>query len=103
MSELKLMHGTTGVYQTEYAGTVVTVRLFEAPELPTNYAPKLNSRWLAIVTYKNIETGVVARIDTDHITNAKVDHCREYAAQQDPTYGELFKAHMAHAYWRTIQ
>lgn len=94
MSDLKLMHGTTGVYQTEYAGTLVTVRLFEAVELDS---------WIAVNTYRNIATGTVTRVEHDVLERAKVDHCKAYAMPQDPTFGELFKAYMALAYWRTIQ
>lgn len=102
MSDLKLMHGTTGVYQTEYAGTLVTVRLFEALELD-GAVSGYPSSWMAINTYRNIATGAVTRIETDVLEPVKVKHCKDWAMQQDPTFGELFKAHMAHAYWRTIQ
>lgn len=100
MSDLKLMHGTTGVYQTEYNGMFITVRLFEAVELDGQSGHA--SSWMAVNTYKCLATGVVSRVEHDILERAKVQHCREYAAKVDPSYGELFKAHMAHAYWRTI-
>lgn len=97
MADSKLMHGTSGVYQTEYAGSKITVRIFEAPELEVKGVV-----YMAMVSYVDLTTGA-QRYELDQLTPEQKVHCRAYAAEQVPDYGELFKASMAMAYWRLIQ
>lgn len=93
-------YGKTGVYQLPYSNQIITLRLFECPEMLDQ--PGDDSAWVCFITYKNADTGIIERKETDYLTVAQRDHCREAAAKADPSYGELYVAEMAAAYWRLI-
>lgn len=96
--------GHIGVYQRPYSDKVVTVRLFECPEMldPSQAAKDDSTSWVAFVTYKHKDTGEVYRKDTDFLTKSQLQYCRDEAGKADPTYGDLYTAEMAKAYWDII-
>ena len=96
------MQGSTGVFQTVYAGTQVTVRIMECPELDTVTLNQQGlSAWLAVITYK--KDGEVGRIDTDRLTIAQRNHCKEYAGMAVGLDSPDYKTHMAKHYWCLIK
>ena len=96
--------GHTGVYQRPYTTEVITTRIFECPEMlnPSVSADDDSTSWVAFITYKNKATGQITRKDTDVLTKTQLEYCRNEAAKADPTYGELYLAEMAKAYWDIV-
>lgn len=100
LTEPMKAQGKTGVYQLAYSNQIVTLRIFECPEMLDQAGDE--SAWVCFITYKDAKTGKTDRLDTDRLTIAQRDYCRDAAAKADPGYGDLFLAEMALAYWRLI-
>ena len=103
----KYMTGTSGVYQTIYANTEITVRMFESTALMKIPRSQATSVWQALITYVDLDTHAT-RQDLDTLTTEQRDHCRNGAIKELKSlgldsFGELHKAYVASHYWAIIK
>ena len=97
-----VMIATNGIFKIQYPSEVVTLRLFEAPELQLSDLAVFQ----VVVTYVNSDG--VARQELDTLSREQIEYCREAALELEggaglKPFSNMFKAYMAQAYWDLIK